>query len=529
MKFSKKLALLSLTTAGLIGIVGCKSVAKMPVNFVAVTSSDYNAVIQFGDYDYKFQGKIDQGSNNFKLVGTVAQRHNNAQSSQRMGPPASSTVVPDLVNLLQEKPAEQPGQGGGDPFGGGGDPFGGGGNPGGPGEGGDDPVAIESITLTLPKSEVFINEAIEPAVTFAPANVGRDDQGVTYTSSDEKIASVTDSGMISPNAVGTVTITATSQKDNTKTASAQLTVKEENLAQYNWSVNAEYEYQKGYGYVLTFEDEGKTQIHTDFDRTEGRHEFYYYVTIGQTSKTVKFQAKDPTFKDSLAKNYKKWDERDSSQIFYAKATGNNNSVATAYMYLHDSDHSVVINTPSGSERELKFGLSWEERGEGSNKTIVIKEGLQEYVADISINEQHPGYRLVYGGNAYYLSKNTEVKWKKMTTEDFDGETSYEFTGGYSAGMFGGQTEVNLNLGTDGVARLYIGSPAPTYKGTWSEDANTHKVTLTFGEHTCEFKDNDNGTKSIVVVLESTSMNMFTQKMETNTYNVEMNQVKPAQQ
>ena len=523
MKFSRKLALLSLSCAGLIGMVGCKSNAKMPVNFVAVTSSDYNASIQFGDYDYKFQGKIEQGSDNFKLVGTVAQRHNDAQSSGRNGPPASSTVVPDLINLLQEKPAENPSQGGGNPFGGG-DPFGGGGAaPAG------NPVEIESISLTLPKTQVYVNEAISPVVTFSPEGVSRDDQGVTWSSSDEEIATVTESGMISPNAAGTVTITATSQKDTTKKASAQLTIVEEDLAQYNWSISAKYEYQKGYGYVLSFDDEGKTKIHTDFDRTEGRHEFYYYVTIGNVSKTVKFQAKDPTFKDSLAKDYKKWDERDSSQIFCAKATGNNNSVATAYMYLHDSDHSVVINTPSGSERELKFGLVWEERGEGANKTIVVKEGLTEYVADVSVNSQHPGYRLVYGGNAYYLSKNADVKWKKMTTEDFDGATSYEFTGAYSAGMFGGQTDVNLNLGTDGVARLYIGSPAPTYKGTWSEDATTHKVTLTFGEHSCEFKENANGTKSIVVVLESTSMNMFSGAMETNTYNVEMSQVKPAQQ
>ena len=52
MKFSKKLALLSLVLAGTVGMSGCKSNAKMPVSFVAVTSEDYNAEVTFGDYDY---------------------------------------------------------------------------------------------------------------------------------------------------------------------------------------------------------------------------------------------------------------------------------------------------------------------------------------------------------------------------------------------------------------------------------------------------------------------------------------------
>ena len=85
MKVSNKLALLALTVVGSFGMVGCKSNAKMPVNFVAVTSSSYNAEVQFGDYDYKFQGKINQGSNKFTLQGTAVARH--ATSSGGQGGP----------------------------------------------------------------------------------------------------------------------------------------------------------------------------------------------------------------------------------------------------------------------------------------------------------------------------------------------------------------------------------------------------------------------------------------------------------
>ena len=85
MKFSRKLALLSLVLAGSIGMTGCKSNAKMPVNFVAVTSSSYNAEVTFGDYDYKFQGKINQGSSTFTLYGNVVQRHLTASNGGGMG------------------------------------------------------------------------------------------------------------------------------------------------------------------------------------------------------------------------------------------------------------------------------------------------------------------------------------------------------------------------------------------------------------------------------------------------------------
>ena len=85
MKFSKTVALLSLTLIGSIGMTGCKSNAKMPVNFVAVTSSEYNAEVQFGDYDYKFQGKINQGSNTFTLAANAIARHATASQGGGMG------------------------------------------------------------------------------------------------------------------------------------------------------------------------------------------------------------------------------------------------------------------------------------------------------------------------------------------------------------------------------------------------------------------------------------------------------------
>ena len=551
MKFSKKMALLVVTAAGLASLAGCKSNAKMPVNFVAVTSSSYNAEVTFGDYDYKFQGKINQGSNKFTLAGTAVARHATASSGGQggfpgggfpgggpggnsSGPAFEGFGAAEAQQGGQEQGQGQQGgeqqgnpfgggeqqggqeQGGQNPFGGGeqqgqeqqGNPFGGqeqgqeqqGGqeNPWG-GQGGQgqqqggqeqQAVAPTSLTLTLDKAEAFINQAVTATVAVQPENASN---SVTWASSDETIATV-NNGSVSPLAEGTVTITATSTVDTTKSASATLKVVKENLEQYNWSISASCTYEKGYGYKIVFNDESKTEVHTDFDKTEGRHEFYYRVKIGEESQVLKFQAKDPTFKDSLAKDYKKWDERDSKYVFYAKATGNNNSVATAYMYLHNTNNEVTVNTPNGANRSLEFGLKWEEK----DGVITVKDGDTAYVADKSVNTEHPGYRLVYGGSTYYCSLNPDFKWKKFTTADFEGANTHEFVGSYTtSGPDGGVKEVNLNCVEDGKAKLYLGSSTPSFVGTWTKDAS-NKLTINLDGKTGEFTPNGEGKYEVVI-------------------------------
>ena len=497
MKFSRKLALLSLVLAGSIGMTGCKSNAKMPVNFVAVTSSSYNAEVTFGDYDYKFQGKINQGSSTFTLYGNVVQRHLTASSGGGMGGfpgggfpgggPGGNSSGPGFEGFgAAEQQQGGEGQGEGQQQGG----F--------PGQGGEqqggqqqETVSPTALTLALDMEEAFINQAVTATVSVQPDNASKD---VTWSSSDEKIATV-NNGSITPVSEGTVTITAKSKADETKSASATLVVKKENLAQYNWSMSGSLAYEKGYGYKIVFNDESKTEVHTDFDRTEGRHEFYYRVQIGDESQVLKFQAKDPTFKDSMAKDYKKWDERDAQYIFYAKATGNNNSVATAYMYLHKTNGEVTVNTPSGANRSLSFGMKWEDR----NGQIVVKDGDTEYVADKSVQgAEHEGYRLIYGGNTYYCSLNPEVKWKKLTIADFEGQNIHEFVGSYTtSGPDGGTKEVNLNCVEDGKAKLYLGSSTASFVGTWTKDANS-KLTINLDDKVGEFVPNAEGKYEIVI-------------------------------
>ena len=440
MKFFKKTTLLVTTLAATsLGLAGCKSNVKLPVTFVAATSSAYNAEVQIGDYDYKFQGKVDQKSNNFTLKGLVQQRHHGSSGGQQGGP----------------------GMGGG--FGG----WGGGGG----GQEAPKPNPT-SITLAGAKTEVFINEEFKLTVNAEPMGA---DTSVEWTSSDEKVLTVKD-GTVTPVGEGSATVTAKSTKDPAVTATtAAITVKTEDLEAHNWTLNGTYTMDEGYGYVITLDDERKTEVHVDFDKVQGRHQFYYTVDIEGNKSTILFQAKDPTFKDQLAKDYKTWDERDSKYIYYAKATGNNGSLATAYLYLHN-DGSAVVNVPSGVNRAYTFGLTWTE---DANKIISLFNGeLLLGKSKNSVNAEHPGSLLNYSSYTFLRSDNTSVKWKKLVLSDFEGATTHEFVGSYTlSGPDGGTKEVNLNFYNGGVAKLYNGSWNASEEGTWEQVGDSFTLTL----------------------------------------------------
>lgn len=342
---------------------------------------------------------------------------------------------------------------------------------------------MSSISLSLDMAQAFINQTVKATATILPDNATN--KNVTWSSSNEEIATVS-SGTITPKSEGKVTITATSEGNPSKSASAELTVVKEDLAKHDWSLSGTYKLDGGYGYVLNLSDAKNSVIHADYDKYEGRHEFYYNVNIEGHESLVKFQAKDPTYYKSLAKDYAKWDERDSKYIFKAAATGNNNSKATAYMYLH-TDGNVVLNSPSGADRTVSYGLTWEEK----DGKILLHDGDKVYESTSSVNKDHPGYRLVYNNFAYFVSLNPDVKWNKLSLSDFDGATTYEFVGSYTtSGPDGGTKSVNLNLGVDGKANLYEGSFAPSATGIWSESNDVLTVNLEGRDPLVANKDGD---------------------------------------
>ena len=473
------LLVLALSTIGAsvgIGLNVSKSEISVPVTFVASDNSGYNTEVKIGNYNYKFKGSIDQNSNKFTLNGTVVGRATSSGGFPGGGFPGGGFPGGGFP-------------GGGFPGGG----FPGGGSSGGaPGGGETTKVAVESVSLTLDKTQAFIGETVKATASILPENATTKD--VEWKSSDEKIATVS-SGTITPLAEGEVVITATSKDDKTKSASATLKIVKEDYTPYEYTLNGTYTIDDGYGYVFSFQDENKTTIHCDYNKVEGRHEFYYTVNTPAGSSFVKFQAKDINYKSKLAKDYQTWDKRDSKYIFTSLATGNNSSVAYAYMYLH-SDGSVNINTPSGVNRVVESeNLSW---SEDSNKNITVKKGDTVYKADKTINPDRPGYKIQYGSYVFINSQNPDVKWKKLGIADFEGAPKAEFAGRYEiSGPGGGSGNLSMQLFDGGVAKLYKNTWNKEAEGTWTE--NNGEYTIVIGEKTYTSVTTD-GEKTITYTV-----------------------------
>ena len=273
---------------------------------------------------------------------------------------------------------------------------------------------------------------------------------------------------------------------------------EEELRAQDFTIEGTWTHDVGYGYVLNLNDENKTVIHADYSKIEGRHSFYYTVTKGDKSSLVYFQAKDPTYRNRLAKDYQTWDKRDSKYILTAKATGNNSSVAYAYMYCHN-DGSVVINAPKNMspDRSVTFGNTWTEN---DRHVVSLISGDVTYPGVETINPAHPGYRISYNGLTFLYSFDENVKWSKLTIEDFDGTAIYKFAGEKSGFM--SSTKIALNLYDEGVAKWYEGSNFdPKQTGTWVE-SNDKLITVTFGDKSYSTILTDTNDRQLVVVTET---------------------------
>lgn len=89
-----------------------------------------------------------------------------------------------------------------------------------PGEDTNNPVAVTDVTLDVATAELKIGETKKIAATVAPENATS--KNVTWTTSDEKVATVAEDGTVTAVAPGTATITATA---GDKTATCEITVK----------------------------------------------------------------------------------------------------------------------------------------------------------------------------------------------------------------------------------------------------------------------------------------------------------------
>ncbi len=267
-------------------------------------------------------------------------------------------------------------------------------------------------------------------------------------------------------------------------------------SEFDFSYTGTWSEETGYGYIINYNN--KT-IHVDYIKNQGRHQFYDIVSTDEGNATVWFQARDSEYRSKLASDYKVWDERDSTYIFTGTTTGNNGSIAFAYLYCH-SDGSVVFNTASGADRKITLGLTWSL----SNIVLSIVDGDTTYTADNSINTAHPGYRLNYSSIAFFCSTSSSVTWEEMTHGDFDGATKYQFVGSYTtSGPDGGTKNVEMNCTVNDTVFIYS-SNSLMKKGTYTFDEVADQFTFNFeGEDPAtSTKDGNSYVYSFQIVIQS---------------------------
>ncbi len=78
------------------------------------------------------------------------------------------------------------------------------------------PIEVDSVSIDLPKNMLAISEAIQATAIITPTNA--DNQKLTWTSSDDKVVSIDDNGLVTAISEGSATITATASNGVLSTA-----------------------------------------------------------------------------------------------------------------------------------------------------------------------------------------------------------------------------------------------------------------------------------------------------------------------
>ncbi|MDR0691929.1 MAG: Ig-like domain-containing protein [Prevotellaceae bacterium] len=133
-------------------------------------------------------------------------------------------------------------------------------------------VNVTSVTLNKPTTSITIGATETLIATVLPPNAT--DKSVTWSSSDETKATVSQEGLVTAKATGSATITATSNADGTKKATCTVTVPAPPATSLNITLDGASE---GATVLLTYTD----------DATENLTVADGSVTVGISNKTIK--------------------------------------------------------------------------------------------------------------------------------------------------------------------------------------------------------------------------------------------------
>ena len=161
---------------------------------------------------------------------------------------------------------------------------------------GDDDTTVETITLNETDLKLAIGEQYQLEVSFGSDDVT--DQDVIWTSSDDEVAMVDDTGNVTANGFGTATITASTENGKSAECTVEVgslyykisyvlnggTNAEENPATYKRkeAVTLSNPVRKGYVFIGWYEDEELTKKVTGIPAGETGDKVFYAKWVGKT-------------------------------------------------------------------------------------------------------------------------------------------------------------------------------------------------------------------------------------------------------
>ncbi len=280
---------------------------------------------------------------------------------------------------------------------------------------------------------------------------------------------------------------------------------------YDFALNGTWTEEVGWGYTVKIDN---TTIKVDYDRTQGRHNFYYYLAPTINNKKsdevlVQMQAKDADYRKTLASNYQTYHIKESKYVMYGfNDNGGNASKVNIYLM---KDGSIASYSARGSEETYSGKGSWSEDTVNHTMTITVDNSVYKSNA----YDAAAGYRIDYSSSVTgYISTVADKQSKDLTDSDFEGNLLFTLSG-IDANS---QKNYTLEFTQKGYAILKDSSGSRVAVCTYNEKDGTY--TVTYGENTYTSTQTD-GILNITVKFSVTTTDSSGNE-STTEYDITLN-------
>ena len=257
-----------------------------------------------------------------------------------------------------------------------------GGNEGNTGTGGNEgntgtTATVTSVTVTAAGNvtEVEVNKTLQLSVAVAGTNSPA--QTVTWSSSDDTKATVSDAGLVTGKVAGSVTITATSTVDTTKKGTITLTVKAastDNPPATSSAVTINVDD------LTSFAADGETPLKEgvgiyalpEIQRDSSSRKLIYKGEEVSVSNRLKFGGSGTTSKKSLKVNL----DKDATVVVYG---ANGTSGKASYLHMLDADGEEVANSTQQ--------VNHKDDGKVAGAAMFeVKANTEYYITSVTVND-----------------------------------------------------------------------------------------------------------------------------------------------